>query len=77
VVYPAKTAVSADDLILQTAQYYIHFVVRGVAAAADDSDTDTDVIDDSDARRYFIRLHKLLTFPSLKQSCEDDVDVLR
>jgi len=66
---------SAENTILHSAVYYIHFLIRD----ADNSD-DGDVICDRDydaGQKYLVRLQKLLTFSCLQKSCEGDVTVLR
>jgi len=75
--YPSKRALSAEEMILHTAEYYIHFLVRGIDNDDDDADDVTDDKDYNDGNRYFVRLHKLLTFPSVNNSCKDDVSMLR
>jgi len=84
--YPAEVALSAEERILHDAAYYIRFVARSIAASSvddcdeDDIDQNDDVIDHkdyTDGSKYFINLHKLLTFPSLKDSCADDINILR
>ena len=88
--YPSEVSVSANDAILHTAEYYIHFLARHnditAAAAADDDDdgddddNDDDVIDNKDNDddcRQFISLRKLLSFSRLQKSCEGDVNTLR
>lgn len=84
VVYPAEPALSADERILREADYYIRFVVHDIARAAEADDNDDVVIDDENyvaggggGTRYLIRLHKLLTFPSVQMACHNDVSVLR
>ena len=64
--YPAKIAVSANDAILHTAVYYIHFLAQHNDIAASDDDC-----------KRFISLHKLLSFPRLQESCEGDISTLR
>ena len=84
--YPAEIVISAEDNILYNAQYYIHFLARNshVPAAAADNDDDanvddvTDYKDDSDDDcRHLISLNELLTFQSLRNACEGDVNFLR
>jgi len=69
--------VSHDDAILYAAQYYIRFLALSSdveSAADDDKDVICDV--DDDCKRY-VRLRKLLSFPSLQKSCNGDINDLR
>jgi len=80
--YPTKPAVSVEEVILNEAKYYIHFLARcSNRDSAGGDDGDSDIINDddgvSDHNNRVISLHRLLTFPRLQKSCDGDVSLLR
>ena len=75
--YPAQITLSADDVILREAGYYIRFLAyhANANACADDDGDDETYLDDGD--NQLISLQKLITFPRLCNACNDDLDKLR